>query len=107
MGDIKVSELEETWSILDDGDGVLTIKEFTNGLRRMKGPAKAKDIIDVCKQLKKTHELHSELNIKLSLFNSTVKTLENDAAQIARDTDETLGLFMEMYHRLSAHLVKQ
>merc|ERR1719188_1943906 len=35
--EIKQGELEDVWHILDDGDGNLTIKEFTNGIRRMKG----------------------------------------------------------------------
>merc|ERR1719191_1647317 len=37
MLDMRPHECMEVWDLLDDGDGLLTVEEFTNGLRRMKG----------------------------------------------------------------------
>merc|ERR1712193_456901 len=66
--EMKVVELEEVWEVLDDGDGLLTIKEFTDGIRRMKGEAKAKDIQDVIKRLRETTHRQKELRNSVEQF---------------------------------------
>merc|ERR1719316_56248 len=43
--EIQSSEINELWDILDDGDGSLSAKEFSNGLRKLKGESKAKDVM--------------------------------------------------------------
>jgi len=102
--ELKPSELEDVWNILDDGDGLLTIKEFTNGIRRMKGEAKAKDVIDCIKRLRHTALSHAELRVQVEQFGKTVTSLESDTTRIANDTGEIVGLFHEMYHRLNAQV---
>eukprot|EP00928_Gymnodinium_smaydae_P065844 TRINITY_DN48935_c0_g1_i1.p1 TRINITY_DN48935_c0_g1~~TRINITY_DN48935_c0_g1_i1.p1 ORF type:complete len:558 (+),score=150.63 TRINITY_DN48935_c0_g1_i1:118-1791(+) len=99
-------EMVEAWHLLDDGDGELTIKEFTDGLRRMKGDATAKDVADTQKRLKETE--HRELAIKtqVTALCNSMKSLEDASATLTKDTDEVLGIFMEMYHRLAAHVEK-
>merc|ERR1719440_1353061 len=74
--DMKGSELEETWEILDDGDGMLTIKEFTDGIRRMKGEAKAKDVADILKKLRHTDKRHTELRSQAKRYSDTLHALE-------------------------------
>lgn len=94
------------WNVLDDGDGELTIKEFTNGIRRMKGNAKSKDVIDCVKRLKVTHEQTKMLRQQSDRFCRSLKDLQDTASSIAKDTDEVVGLFTEMYHRLAARVEK-
>jgi len=102
--DMKPEDMTDMWKILDEGEGSLTIREFTNGLRRMKGEATAKDVTDCMKRLLQTEDKHRHLEQQMELFQGTLVTLEEDASRIAEDTDEILGLFYEMYHRLCDHL---
>jgi len=104
--EMKVSELEETWNTLDDGDGSLTIKEFTDGIRRMKGEAKAKDIADVIKKLRQTDKKHEELKAQAEKYSQTLQQLDYDAREMANHTQEVVSLFKEMYHRLTNHIAK-
>lgn len=104
--EMKVGELTETWEVLDDGDGLLTIKEFTDGIRRMKGEAKAKDIADVIKKLRITDRKHLELQEQAARYSDTLHALERDAQEMATDTLEVVGLFKEMYHRLDGYIAR-
>lgn len=102
--ELKASELEDVWNVLDDGDGLLSIKEFTNGIRRMKGEAKAKDIIDTVKRLRHMALGHAELRAQVDQFGTVLDSLETDVKRIANDTGEVVGLFQEMFHRLTAQV---
>jgi hypothetical protein len=102
--EMKVHELEETWEVLDDGDGQLTIKEFTDGIRRMKGDAQAKDIADVVKKLRYTDKKHKELASQAQRYSDTLHQLEYDANQITADARAVQLLFKEMCHRLSSFI---
>jgi len=102
--EMKVSELQETWEVLDDGDGQLTIKEFTDGIRRMKGEAKAKDVADVIKRLRDTDRKHVELQEQASKYSATLRALEKDTKDMTNDTQVIVALFKEMYHRLDNHI---
>jgi len=104
--EMKVAELVETWDVLDDGDGLLTIKEFTDGIRRMKGEAKAKDVADVIKKLKVTDRKHLELQEQAARYSDTLHALEADAEEMANDTQLMVGLFKEMYHRLDGYIMR-
>mmetsp|Transcript_10483 Transcript_10483/g.22840 ORF Transcript_10483/g.22840 Transcript_10483/m.22840 type:complete len:251 (+) Transcript_10483:3-755(+) len=105
--EVKMEEVEEIWNVLDDGDGVLTIKEFSSGLRRMKGAAKSKDIVDTLKKLRQTAIYCAELNTQVQDFTSIMACLEHDVARIQQDTGEVLGLFQEMYHRLDYQMERE
>lgn len=105
--ELREEDMEEVWNVLDDGDGVLTIKEFSNGLRRMKGDAKAKDIIDTIKKLRHTSLHFTELRAQVDHFNGTLGGLEKDVQRIQGDAGEVLGLFQEMYHRLQVHIERE
>jgi len=96
--------LKELWSVLDDGDGVLDIKEFANGLRRMRGPATAKDLRDVVKRLRHCILGHAHLQAQMNQFDQTLHSLESDVRKIANDTGEVVGLLQEMSFRLAACL---
>lgn len=102
--EMKVGELEEVWDVLDDGDGLLTIKEFCDGIRRMKGDAQAKDVADVIKKLRTTDKKHKELLDLSRRYQGTLHDLETDATNLKNDAKEVALLFKEMYHRLSSFI---
>lgn len=102
--EVKTDDAMMLWDVLDDGDGMLTIKEFTGGIRRMKGEAKAKDIVDIVKKLRYTAMYHEQVKTKVHSLGHNLKHLEHDVVRIQHDTAEVLGLFREMYHRLEAHI---
>mmetsp|Transcript_93572 Transcript_93572/g.260059 ORF Transcript_93572/g.260059 Transcript_93572/m.260059 type:complete len:229 (-) Transcript_93572:77-763(-) len=102
--ELQVSDMKDVWDVLNDGSDVLTIKEFTDGLRRMKGPAKARDISDILKRLRQTSAHNADLKKQVEQFNYTLAALSQDVEQIQGDTGEVLGLFKEMFHRLQAHV---
>lgn len=54
--EINTSEIGELWDILDDGDGRLSANEFTDGLRKLKGESKAKDVMGVLHEVKKMED---------------------------------------------------
>merc|ERR1712217_179617 len=105
--EMKPADMLETWSILDDGDGFLTIKEFTNGIRRMKGEAKSKDIIDIVKKLRDANVGCNVVRGKVERYRTTMASLEEECNRIADDTGEVLGLMHEMYHRLDMYSEEQ
>lgn len=99
--EIQPTELEEVWNVLDDGDGCLTIKEFTTGIRRMRGQAKAKDMADTIKRLRHAQNATAELQAQADQFVKSLVVVEDEVARIAEDTGRMVGLFHEMYHRLN------
>merc|ERR1712190_417450 len=52
MGDILPKDINELWDILDDGDGEFDGEEFVNGIRRLRGEARAKDILRLERELR-------------------------------------------------------
>jgi len=45
--EIEVHEVEPLFDLLDDGDGQVTIKEFCQGVMRLKGQARSLDVISI------------------------------------------------------------
>ncbi|CAE8583200.1 unnamed protein product, partial [Polarella glacialis] len=101
--EIQHEELHDTWTVLDDGDGLLTIKEFTSGIRRMRGQAKAKDIADAIKRIRHATASTQKLVQESDIFAEALQGLETECSRISDDTSRMLGLFHEMYHRLNTH----
>jgi len=50
--DLLPKDMAEVWEILDNGDGELDVGEFINGVRRLQGDAKAKDILQLQKEMR-------------------------------------------------------
>merc|ERR1712185_618540 len=57
--EVDVRDLETLFKLLDDGDGRISPEEFVNGLQRMKGSAKALDLVTL---LKITRRIEAKLN---------------------------------------------
>jgi len=102
--DLTKQEMLDSWDIMDDGDNVLTIVEFTNGIRRMKGRAKSKDIQDVYKRLGQTGDIFHDVWAELEEYRLEMRLLEDKAAAVSEDTSEMLGLLREMFMRLTMHM---
>jgi len=45
--DLEVTELETVFKLLDDGDGAIAVDEFIKGVSRMRGQAKAIDVVNL------------------------------------------------------------
>lgn len=99
-----VRDLEDVWYVLDDGSGLLTIKDFTNGIRRMKGRAAAKDLISTNRDVVSTQLCTAELKAQVVQYGSSLEGLEFDIMKMVQDTGEIVGLFQEVYHRLQCHI---
>lgn len=55
--EIGIAALEALFNIIDDGDGLYTAEEFVSGIRRVRRPAKAVDIIAICRSSRKLEGL--------------------------------------------------
>jgi hypothetical protein len=53
--EVGFDELEELWDLLDDGDGIVTVKEFCDGLRKVRAEVKSKDLMECIRQIRKMH----------------------------------------------------
>eukprot|EP00429_Kryptoperidinium_foliaceum_P059323 CAMPEP_0176080992 /NCGR_PEP_ID=MMETSP0120_2-20121206/40513_1 /TAXON_ID=160619 /ORGANISM="Kryptoperidinium foliaceum, Strain CCMP 1326" /LENGTH=545 /DNA_ID=CAMNT_0017414759 /DNA_START=63 /DNA_END=1700 /DNA_ORIENTATION=+ len=104
---IRLTEMEDIWEVLNDGDGSLTIKEFTDGLRRMNGTAKARDLSEIIQRLRISSLHHTNLVAQVGRFNQSLSALENDVRRMQDDTGEVVSVFREMFHRLQAHIDRE
>jgi len=51
--DVDLSDLQILYQLLDDGKGLISLKEFVTGLQGIKGDAKALDVVKICNALKR------------------------------------------------------
>ncbi|CAJ1362551.1 unnamed protein product [Effrenium voratum] len=69
--EVKIQDCEPLFDILDDGDGRITIHEFCKGIMKIKGQARALDIVllqrESHKVLKECQEIHQQLSQLSSL----------------------------------------
>lgn len=49
--DIMPKDIDELWDILDDGQGEMSVQDFQASIRRLRGEAKAKDILRLYKEV--------------------------------------------------------
>lgn len=61
--DVGKKDLVILWTALDDGDGELTIEEFIQGMRKLKGEAKAKDILKLFREVRVLESSIKEITI--------------------------------------------
>lgn len=65
--DIRREDCREIFDLIDTGDGVLSLQEFFDGLRRMEGSAQARDLFRVLKTTEQVaRRLRDELGIERS-----------------------------------------
>ncbi|KAF4675085.1 hypothetical protein FOL47_008260 [Perkinsus chesapeaki] len=49
---VEREDMQDIWDLMDNGDGHLTIEEFTGGLRKLKGGARPKEVLVLLKGLR-------------------------------------------------------
>lgn len=89
--DMTPEYLKETWEILDDGDGQLTVYEFTSGIRNLKGNTKTKDVMDTQRRLEYCKSFIEEvLEGKIIKLDRILYIMQKDLAEMRTDF-ELLG----------------
>merc|ERR1719420_376903 len=83
--EMSQQDLVEAWELLDDGDGELDISEFAGGLRRMKGEAKAKDVLDTVRRTQTTFETMATLQKQIKELEGTMKDIHSDSGDVRND----------------------
>jgi Ca2+-binding EF-hand superfamily protein len=87
MLDMKREDCFEVWDLLDDGDGLLTVEEFTNGLRRMKAGARSKDILDMLKRLRNSLSQAESLQRDVDCLGDVMEDLQEELATLTTDLE--------------------
>lgn len=94
--DITAKEIEELWDILDDGDGELTVHEFVNGMKKMKGAARARDTMHVMRELKEVDAHISVLNDRIDVVSVDVDVVKDEVGLVHKD----MGLLLRVCKKL-------
>jgi Ca2+-binding EF-hand superfamily protein len=87
MLDMKEEDCYEVWDLLDDGDGLLTVEEFTGGLRRMKAGARSKDILDMLKRLRNSLAQAERLQHDVDCLGDVMEDLQEELGTLTQDLD--------------------
>jgi len=87
--DIGKKDLNILWTALDDGDGELTIEEFANGMRKLKGEAKAKDILKLYKQVRILESSIREITILSDYSKDRMNNIKMKLRTTFRELDAT------------------
>jgi len=87
--DISKKDLNILWTALDDGDGELTIEEFTGGMRKLKGEAKAKDILKLYKQVRILESSIREITILSDYSKDRMNNIKMKLRTTFRELDAT------------------
>jgi len=85
MLDFGADDLDELWNILDDGDGNLSVDEFSIGLRKMKGEAKSKDILLCVKAMRMTENHLNALDEKIDTVEANISRLWIEVGGVEND----------------------
>lgn len=96
--EISAKEIDELWEILDDGDGELTIDEFVNGMKKMKGVAQARDTMYVMRNLKDVDMDISGLDERLDKMSEEVTFVKSEVREVHR----SMGLLLRVCKKLEA-----
>lgn len=87
--DIGKKDLNILWEALDDGDGELSIEEFTGGMRKLKGEAKAKDILKLFKQVRILESSIREITILSDYSKDRMNNIKMKLRTTFRELDAT------------------
>eukprot|EP00930_Biecheleria_cincta_P096507 TRINITY_DN88346_c0_g1_i1.p1 TRINITY_DN88346_c0_g1~~TRINITY_DN88346_c0_g1_i1.p1 ORF type:complete len:593 (+),score=104.24 TRINITY_DN88346_c0_g1_i1:62-1840(+) len=77
--EIEIHEVEPLFDLLDDGDGAVTIQEFCQGVMRLKGQARALDVVSVM------HDANIIMN------------QGRDIKQVLQRVEATLGIVLSLH----------
>lgn len=103
---VSEDELKIAWDLLSDGAGELNIKEFAEGLRRMKGASKALDILHSNKRMRVSQKAVRALQREEKKLSWIINEIQTDVTRVVDEVRQVSGLFQEIYHRLSVQADK-
>lgn len=87
--DIGKKDLGILWTALDDGDGELTIDEFINGMRKLKGEARAKDILKLYREVRILESSIKEITILSDYSKERMNNIRMKLRTTFRELDAT------------------
>lgn len=87
--DIGKKDLIILWTALDDGDGELTIEEFIKGMRKLKGEAKAKDILKLYREVRILESSIKEITILSDYSKERMNNIRMKLRTTFRELDAT------------------
>jgi Ca2+-binding EF-hand superfamily protein len=90
--EIEFNELEELWELLDDGDGVVTVDEFCEGLRKVRGEVKAKELMECIRQMRKMHNRTSKQRRRCQLALEAGETMLDSVTRSRQKMADTILL---------------
>jgi len=79
--DIMPKDIDELWDILDSGMGELKAEEFVHGIRRLRGEARAKDILRLYKEVRQFENAVEQVEGHIK---TSKNRLENVKLQLTR-----------------------
>jgi hypothetical protein len=74
--DIVAKDIDELWEILDDGDGELDSQEFVNGIRRLRGEARFKDILRLYREIRVLENFCDQVEENLEITNERMQAVQ-------------------------------
>lgn len=83
--DIMPKDMDDLWDILDDGDGELDVDEFVNGIRRLRGEARAKDILRIQKELRMLESSVDSIEESMDVSNERMRHIESHLQRARSD----------------------
>lgn len=79
--DIMPKDIDELWDILDDGTGQMGVEDFQSGIRRLRGEAKAKEVLRLYKELRQFESSVDEVENHIGSSKDRLRSIE---AQLSR-----------------------
>jgi hypothetical protein len=100
--EIELNELEELWELLDDGDGVVTVEEFCEGLRKVRGEVKAKELMECIRQMRKMHNRTSKQRKRCQLALEAGETMLDSVTRSRQKMADTILLCRQTLDKVRA-----
>eukprot|EP00929_Paragymnodinium_shiwhaense_P051377 TRINITY_DN25867_c0_g1_i1.p1 TRINITY_DN25867_c0_g1~~TRINITY_DN25867_c0_g1_i1.p1 ORF type:complete len:511 (+),score=113.60 TRINITY_DN25867_c0_g1_i1:165-1697(+) len=85
--DMHPKDAYDLFDVLDDGDGELDIGEFTLGLRRFQGEAKAKDIVRLQRELKILKLSTEDMSHSMVMAKGRMTDVRRQLRQVSQDIE--------------------
>lgn len=83
--DIMPKDIDELWDILDEGKGEMNVEEFQSGIRRLRGEAKAKDILRLYKEVRQFETSVDEVEGHLDVSRERLRNVHDQLSQCKVD----------------------
>merc|ERR1719189_2272568 len=86
--ELDVSESMSLFHAIDDGDGVVSAEEFVSGALRLKGHARAQDLITLLHEFRKLKETLAKVEVVAMSSHTTLRDLRTQHQHWTQDAVE-------------------